>query len=348
MATSRINVRFLSFAVPKELLFACTTALAAASTAFAHHSSAAFDPSKEVVVEGTVAKLSWTNPHIYLTIETVGVDGQPLLQQVEVGPLAAVQTYGLRKEVVSNGSHVSVRANPNRRGAGRTVRGLDITTSDGTTYRLTGDGRSSAPPVAIAAASSLAGKWSAPPTALAELRQAAATWPLTETGRAVRNLRASARCDAVNPPPVLGIISGLSEIEIGETAVMIRYDSDWGELVRTIPMDEADHPADFKPSPLGHSIGRWDGDTLVIDSTGFAAPPAGVTGILFGVRKHLVERLSLTEDRLHLRYEFTLMDPDYLAEPASFRTLWDHRPDLEPSREACDPDVARQFLDEEQ
>jgi hypothetical protein len=281
-----------------------------------------------------------------LTIETVGIDGQPLLQQVEVGPLSAVQTYGLRREVVSEGSRVRVRANPNRGGAGRTVRGLDVTTSDGTTYRLTADGRSSTARAAIVAASSLAGKWSPPPGALGELRQAAATWPLTETGRAVPTLRASPRCDAASSSPALDIVSGLREIEIGETAVLIRYDSDWGELVRTIRMDVNDHPENLEPSLLGHSIGRWDGDMLVIDSIGFAAPPAGVTGVLFGAGKHLEERLSLTEDRLHLRYEFTLMDADYLGGAVSFSTLWDHRPDLEPSHVACDPDVAQRFIEE--
>ena len=100
------------------------------------------------------------------------------------------------------------------------------------------------------------------------------------------------------------------------------------------------------PSPLGHSIGRWDGDTLVIDSIGFAAPPAGVTGVVFGAGKHLIERLSLAEDRLHLRYEFTLMDSNYLVGPVTFSTRWDHRPDLELSRVACDPDVAQRFLEE--
>ena len=45
----------------------------------AHHSMAMFDMSKVEVIEGKVAKLEWTNPHMYLTVETKGPDGKPVL-----------------------------------------------------------------------------------------------------------------------------------------------------------------------------------------------------------------------------------------------------------------------------
>ncbi|HEY7671578.1 MAG TPA: DUF6152 family protein [Gammaproteobacteria bacterium] len=329
---------------PRYVFLACAASVAASTAAVAHHSSAAYDLRKEVIVEGRIAKVQWANPHIYLTIETTGADGEPAFQDVEVGPLAAVQTYGLRRDVVAQGSHVVVRANPGR--STRTMRGLDVTTDDGAIYRLTADGRSSRAPAAAVPAAGLAGKWTSTPAAFIELARTAPRWVLTEAGRATPTLRASPSCDAFNPPPALGLVPGLREIEIGETSVVIRYDTDWGEVVRTIRMDGAGHPTDLEPSPVGDSIGWWEGETLVIDSTGFAGPPDGVQGVLFGVRKHLVERLTLAEDRTHLRYEFTLEDPDYLAEPVSYSTLWDHRPDLEPSGVACDPEIARRFQEE--
>jgi hypothetical protein len=60
-----------------------------------------------------------------------------------------------------------------------------------------------------------------------------------------------------------------------------------------------------------------------------------------------VERLTLTEDRLRLRYETTVEDPEYLEKPVSFTKLWDHRPDLKlsPRSEVCDPAIARRFLE---
>src|SRR5690242_5490446 len=44
--------------------------------ALAHHSQAMFDTSKEILIKGTVTRLEWKNPHIYLIVETVGPDGK--------------------------------------------------------------------------------------------------------------------------------------------------------------------------------------------------------------------------------------------------------------------------------
>jgi hypothetical protein len=35
-----------------------------------------FDTTQEVLIEGTVAKFDWVNPHMYLTVETIGPDGE--------------------------------------------------------------------------------------------------------------------------------------------------------------------------------------------------------------------------------------------------------------------------------
>jgi hypothetical protein len=333
-------------------------ALAAAaligSAAFAHHSPAAFDMTQEVVIEGTIAEVAWKNPHIYLTLETAGADGSPLRQEVEVGPLSAVQTYGLTEQDVAVGSHVVVRANPNRRGEGRTVRGLDLTTSDGVVHALTDRGRNSAPPVVDVAAESLAGTWVAPPAALEALRRAAPTWPLTEAGRAAL-AEAQAQgapprlhlCEGF-PSPALTSVPGFRSIEVAEDTVVLRFDAEGVAIERAVHLDQSEHPADLEPTMQGHSIGWWEGETLVIDTVAFAPHPAGVSiGVPSGPGKHMLERLTLTEDRLHLAYEFTLEDPEYLQGPVSVATEWDHRPDVAPSGVACDPEVARRFLEEE-
>jgi hypothetical protein len=53
----------------------------------------------------------------------------------------------------------------------------------------------------------------------------------------------------------------------------------------------------------------------------------------------------LTEDKLHLKYEFTMQETDGLVEPVSFTQLWDHRPDIQASGQACDRGVAGRFLE---
>lgn len=66
-----------------------------------------------------------------------------------------------------------------------------------------------------------------------------------------------------------------------------------------------------------------------------------------GPGKHVVERLTLTENRTRLRYEVTVEDPMYLTEPAMLTEQWDHRPDLEfsPASQACDDEVAERFIE---
>jgi hypothetical protein len=59
--------------------------------------------------------------------------------------------------------------------------------------------------------------------------------------------------------------------------------------------------------------------------------------------KHLIERFSLAEDGKHMTYEVTMEDPVYLAAPATMSAQFDYRPDLMPSGEACDLEVAQRY-----
>jgi hypothetical protein len=337
----------------RNLCMAATCA-AYGAVASAHHSSAAYDVTTEVVVEGTVTDLDWTNPHAYFTIETASADGLRRLQQVEVGPISGVQTYGLTREVLAPGSHVTVRANPSRRGPGRTIRGLDLTTSAGVIYALEGRGRSSARATAAVKADGLGGRWTPSSSEYRAFGQAIQSWPLTEAGRAAQAraqaLQSGAYLGLCEPWPVPGltILPALRTIEVRNDAVIMTVDSAGLEVVRTVRLGTVEHHADFEPAVQGDSIGRWEGATLVIDTIGFAPHPSGVSvGVPSSPAKHVVERLTLTEDALHIRYELAMEDPAYLAGRVSASMLWDHRPDLEPSGAACDPEVARRFLEAE-
>jgi hypothetical protein len=336
----------------KSLLLASAVGFLAPAAAFAHHSTAAYDLSKEVVIEGTVAELDWKNPHIYLTVETTSADGKPRLQQIEAVAISVAQTIGLRREAVAPGARVLVRANPNRLSPAGTMRGIDVTAADGAIYPLAVVGRSSVTTEAAVPAGGLAGKWASSRAARNDFIAAGTSWPFTEAARAAM-AASQARpvittlCEPL-PPPLLTQFPQLRILTIGEKTATILYDYDGQDIVRTIHLDQTTHPQDLAPSLQGHSIGRWEGGTLVIDTVGFAPHPMGIyVGVPSSPAKHLVERLTLTDDRLHLRYEATLEDPMYLEKPIAYTALWDHRPDLEPSAETCDPAVARRSLSDE-
>ena len=130
-----------------------------ACTAAAHHSGAAYDMTRLVTIEGTVTALSWKNPHIYMTVETKDPDGALRLQEIEVMSVSQARGLGLRREAISPGAHVVVRASPNRRGSGDRAFGIAVTTSDGAEMPLSSYARFSALPPPVVEARGLAGTW---------------------------------------------------------------------------------------------------------------------------------------------------------------------------------------------
>lgn len=93
------------------------------------------------------------------------------------------------------------------------------------------------------------------------------------------------------------------------TGILIQLDSEW----RLVHMDQQ-HPADLKPSFLGHSVGHWEGDTLVIDSVGFDERSQFSDGVLHSPKLHIVERYRVNAEGI-LEASYTYEDPDAFTAP---------------------------------
>jgi hypothetical protein len=101
---------------------------------------------------------------------------------------------------------------------------------------------------------------------------------------------------------------------------------------REIHMDGREHPSldDYDPSYFGHSIGKWEGDTLVVDTVHFnerfwfARRP---TGMVHTDALHLIERIS-RPDYETLHYEVTIDDPKAYTRPwtAKWDVPWTEEP----------------------
>jgi hypothetical protein len=100
----------------------------------------------------------------------------------------------------------------------------------------------------------------------------------------------------------------VNRIAQDEAAVTIEYG--YG-LVRTIHLN-AEHPASIVPSRAGHSVGRWDGDVLVVDTVGFL-PGMLALEVAHGDGLHVVERFALNSDGSALTRDYTATDPDYFV-----------------------------------
>jgi hypothetical protein len=83
---------------------------------------------------------------------------------------------------------------------------------------------------------------------------------------------------------------------------------------RRIHVDMVKHPEKIKPSYAGHSIGKWEGNTLTVDTVGFAAgvlsPPTRSSE-----QMRIVERFTFDPQKLTLRRDYSVTDPVYLAAP---------------------------------
>jgi hypothetical protein len=85
-------------------------------------------------------------------------------------------------------------------------------------------------------------------------------------------------------------------------------------IERTIHVGMAAHPTNIEPSLTGHSIGRWDGGALVVDTVGFA-PGMLTRGLPHSEQLHVVERFWFDSKTRQLRREYTATDPRFLTEP---------------------------------
>jgi hypothetical protein len=83
-------------------------------------------------------------------------------------------------------------------------------------------------------------------------------------------------------------------------------------LFRVIPLDGSPHPPDPDPFWMGHSTGKWDGDTLVVDSVGFKE--SEVSGYRTTESLHVVERFR-RPNLGTLEYEAVIEDPNVFAGP---------------------------------
>ena len=89
------------------------------------------------------------------------------------------------------------------------------------------------------------------------------------------------------------------------------------DIVRTIHLDMDEHPENITPSRAGHSIGKWEGNTLVVDTIGFEEGwlQARGEGIMHSDQMHTVERFNLSDDGEWLVMTYTINDPVNLQKP---------------------------------
>lgn len=312
---------------------------------FAHHSRANF--SDEVVAfEAEVTRWEWVNPHVYAYVEAPDANGVMTEWEVEMQSTMGLVRRGWSSDSLAVGDVITIRANPDKNPDRKLLFGMTYIRSDGST--LSSQGQARGPAEDVPTADSLVGVWSNASWRGAGLRDRANTnLPLTDKALAAaaeysENQNPMAKCIFGMPP---GNMGGpyLHEVEILDDVVLLHME--YNEVTRTVYMDGREHPASLTPSNQGHSIGWWEGDTLVIDTVGFEEHVWGNgRGIPSSTERHSVERLALSDDGRNVQIETMVEDPEYLTEPVTNTLSWAHAPDMQMLPNTCDPEVAGRVL----
>ena len=109
-------------------------------------------------------------------------------------------------------------------------------------------------------------------------------------------------------------IIGLFPLQIIQTPQQIVILYEYMNVFRIIPLN-AKHPADLVPSYMGDAVGRWDGDTLVVDVVGFNDKTwLTGAGTFHSEALHITERYTRV-DKDRINYDVTIEDPRVLTRP---------------------------------
>jgi hypothetical protein len=140
------------------------------------------------------------------------------------------------------------------------------------------------------------------------------------------------RCKPAPGPRQWTTAYGFEILDMRELQRIYVFNIGGPHTFRVIYMDGRPHPAgkDLEPSYYGHSIGRFDGDTLVIDSVGFNERVwFNRDGLPHTEQLHLIERLTRVDFNT-LKYEVTIDDPGAYTAPwtSGFTMRWTEGPEL--------------------
>jgi hypothetical protein len=149
--------------------------------------------------------------------------------------------------------------------------------------------------------------------------------------------------NACKPPSIVYAMQGPFPMEIYQGTELILIKLEYFDMMRVVFMDGRKDDGKIPDSKTGFSLGHWQGDTLVVDTTHLE--PATVTnnGLSHGNKVHVIERFRLSEDgsELHATQEFE--DPDTLENRGARFIAWKKKAGEHVYPYECDPTFALEY-----
>jgi hypothetical protein len=143
---------------------------------------------------------------------------------------------------------------------------------------------------------------------------------------------ATSDCLPLIPPNSFGVPYEFQFIQSKDYLVILH---EYPNTFRIVPLDGEPHQADPDPSWLGDSVGRWDGDTLVIDTIGFNDVSwLDARGTPHSTEMRIEERLR-RRDYGHLVQTITITDPRTFTKPITITAVAELMPDTDLLEHYC-------------
>jgi len=143
-----------------------------------------------------------------------------------------------------------------------------------------------------------------------------------------------ALCFPPGMPRMMVMVYGM---ELLQTPGQVTITSEWQASSRRIWLNQKSHPKpdELDPTYTGHSIGRWEGDTLIVDTVGVREDvPVNYGGLPHSKNMHITEKFYSPSPGI-LKDEITIDDPEAFAAPWVEVETYRYRPDLHLEEYEC-------------
>jgi Family of unknown function (DUF6152) len=305
-------------------------------SAHAHHSFAAeFDANSTAELEGEITRVWFVNPHVRYRLSVINEDGATEDWELQLANVTTLRNINWRSDTLEVGDRVVVQGQLGRNGARKLyVRGARL--ADGTEllpYAARAGASDPNDPAALAGRDAaefaygvpsndypvdITGPWSNRykfRVTVDDLEPKPT--PFTEEAKriygAVEHYDDYAlRCIAPGLPRMFGSPYNMEIVDAGTHYVVLYVEHN---MWRRIYMDGRTPPDNYPPTSLGFSVGRWEDDVLVIETTRLLPAWLDGSGLpMAGEGTRIVERWALSDDRLSMDRTMTIYDP-YYTEP---------------------------------
>jgi hypothetical protein len=299
------------------------SALLTAPSAFAHHSFAPhFDSNKPVSISGTITAFEAQNPHSYVHIAAVDENGRTQKYVCESHGVTQLTRNGVTPQILKVGTKIRVTGSLSRHSPYMCFFNT-VELADGRVLNVNGPTGPRPATAPLPARKDIFGTWMLAPI---PNRSTSGPQPMIQLMTPAGEKAVAAydpfkddptfRCDPVAIRRVWGAPGTPLEIVREGTDVVLRHE--WMDVRRVIHMNMKEHPKNGPRSSLGHSIGHWEGDTLVIETANFTGKTRfrGSTDQL-----RVTERFTRADERT-LLYRFTVDDPATWTRPWTGEYPW--------------------------